>query len=80
MYRRFFRGLRYIGPCRCGFGPHAFYEDVRGRIYHVSELYPRYYPEFYKEEDIKRELEALREEKRWIEEKIKELEKRIKKE
>lgn len=25
-------GYTYIGPCRCGTGPHAFYQDRSGRI------------------------------------------------
>ncbi len=29
---------RYLGPCRCGFGPHAFYRDPSGRIVHASQL------------------------------------------
>ncbi len=30
---------RYIGPCRCGFGPHAFYEDTEtGKIVHAWEI------------------------------------------
>ncbi|KUK01837.1 MAG: hypothetical protein XD44_0094 [Methanobacteriaceae archaeon 41_258] len=37
------RRFRYVGPCKCGFGSHAYYENVRGRIYHVSEIYPYYF-------------------------------------
>ena len=29
---------RYIGPCRCGFGPRAFYIDEEGKIIHASQI------------------------------------------
>ncbi len=30
---------RYIGPCRCGLGPHAFYEDTEtGEIKHAWQI------------------------------------------
>jgi len=85
--------FRYVGPCRCGFGPHAYYEDVKGRIYHVSEICPYYsmgygkggfkpeyagYPYYLRYRKDERELEILKEEKEWIERRIKELEKKIK--
>ncbi|MCA1902241.1 MAG: hypothetical protein LDL53_08510 [Candidatus Hydrogenedens sp.] len=28
----------YIGPCRCGRGPHAFYRNSRGNILHASKV------------------------------------------
>ncbi|MGC8738895.1 MAG: hypothetical protein ACP5UA_09650 [Candidatus Hydrogenedens sp.] len=28
----------YIGPCRCGRGPHAFYRSSRGNILHASKV------------------------------------------
>lgn len=27
-------GYTYVGPCRCGFGPHAFYRDSSGKLVH----------------------------------------------
>ncbi len=30
--------LTYIGPCRCGWGPHAYYRDQEGRIIHASRV------------------------------------------
>lgn len=30
------KGLTYIGPCRCGFGPHAYYRTADGRIVHAA--------------------------------------------
>jgi hypothetical protein len=32
------KGYYYIGPCRCGFGPHAYYQTPDGRILHASQL------------------------------------------
>lgn len=29
---------KYIGPCRCGFGPRAFYMDEKGNIFHASQI------------------------------------------
>lgn len=31
-------GMRYVGPCRCGRGPHAFYRNAKGNLVHVSEI------------------------------------------
>jgi hypothetical protein len=28
----------YVGPCRCGFGPHAYYRTADGRIVHSAAL------------------------------------------
>jgi len=30
--------MRYVGPCRCGRGPHAFYRNAKGNLVHVSEI------------------------------------------
>lgn len=30
--------LTYIGPCRCGWGPHAYYRDQEGRIIHACQV------------------------------------------
>jgi len=30
--------LKYIGPCRCGRGPHAFYRNAKGEWVHTSEI------------------------------------------
>lgn len=32
-------GYRYVGYCRCGFGPNAFYQDASGNIVHASQLF-----------------------------------------
>ncbi len=31
-------GVAYIGPCRCGFGPHAYYRTAEGAIVHASSV------------------------------------------
>ncbi|MGQ9640035.1 MAG: DUF5320 domain-containing protein [Candidatus Bathyarchaeia archaeon] len=75
-------GYYYLGPCRCGFGPHAYYKTADGRILHASQipftalqaatLPPRLEPE----EEIrllKEEAKNLQDELRRIEERLKEL-------
>lgn len=32
-------GYTYAGPCRCGFGPHAFYRDSSGRLVHSGVVW-----------------------------------------
>jgi len=73
-------GYTYIGPCRCGTGPHAFYQDPSGRIVHGWELYRWVVPPTPTKEDLKAELEALKGEKKELEKRIEEIEKQIKEE
>jgi len=68
-------GYTYIGPCRCGMGPHAFYLDESGRIVHAWQLYRLPTPT---KEDLKAEIEALKKEKSQLEKQIEELEKKLK--
>lgn len=74
-------GYRYIGPCWCGWGPNAFYQDESGRIVHASQLFhwggPAVAPTT-SQNDLKAELEALKEEKEDLEKRIAQLEKLIK--
>lgn len=67
----------YLGPCRCGFGPHAFYRDKKaGRI---SRGFPYHFwqkPET-SEENLKDELEYLRRKKEELEERISEIEEKL---
>lgn len=72
-------GYTYIGPCRCGTGPHAFYQDQSGRIVNAWQLYRSGIPPVLAREDLKAELEALKEEKAQIEKRIAALEKEIEK-
>ena len=32
-------GYRYVGSCRCGFGPNAYYQDSAGRIVPAAALF-----------------------------------------
>lgn len=71
------RGYTYIGPCRCGTGPHAFYQDEQGRIIPAHQLYWHYPVYRPSKDDLKAELEALKQAKTEIEKQIQELEKEI---
>ena len=59
-------GYTYVGPCRCGWGPHAYYTDEKGRLVHASELFGGF--------GIKREIELLKRERDAIDARIRELE------
>jgi len=61
------KGTVYVGPCRCGFGPHAYYRTADGRIVHASMLsFPQRAPLATEEErqqgqdELQAELEHLR--------------------
>ena len=68
----------YLGPCRCGFGPHAFHEMHDGRIAHVSQLYhSQEQTKLNREEEVKQlklQAIAIREELKFIEKRLTELE------
>ncbi len=69
------RGYRYVGPCRCGFGPNAFYQDSQGRIVHASQVFsspPATPLEWSEEETIEEKIERLREQVEELAEKIRE--------
>lgn len=77
-------GHYYLGPCRCGFGPHAFYRTSDGRIVRASQLFhpiagpAAIFPPMKPEEEAKlleEEAKALREELSRVEERLKELKK-----
>ncbi|MEM0343729.1 MAG: hypothetical protein QXU73_05730 [Thermoplasmata archaeon] len=62
------KGLVYVGPCRCGHGPHAYYRTADGRIVRASTLpFPgqaSVAPERngeLSEDELKAELQRLRE-------------------
>jgi len=72
-------GYTYIGPCRCGMGPHAYYQDPSGRIVHAWHLYRGGIPPFsLTPEELKTELATLKNEKELLEKRIEELEKQLK--
>jgi len=75
-------GYRYVGPCRCGWGPNAFYQDASGRIVPTWDVYrwrgaagsaPA-------RKVLKEEFEALKAQKEDLERRLAELEKRLKEE
>lgn len=74
------QGYTYVGPCRCGFGPRAFYVDSQGRLLHASQVWgwggwapwvPGYVPG-------QNEAESLKAEKATLENRLKEIEDRLK--
>ncbi|MBS7288453.1 MAG: hypothetical protein KIH01_06835 [Candidatus Freyarchaeota archaeon] len=56
------QGYRYVGSCRCGFGPNAFYQDPQGRI-DVSQLFwaPPSKPVKTEDESVELKISSLRE-------------------
>lgn len=51
--------FEYIGPCRCGFGPNAFYRDKKsGRIIHWHDLWRQGIYQAKEENDVKQEETA----------------------
>jgi len=58
------KDVTYIGPCRCGYGPHAHYRTADGRIVHASSLpYEKDVTPSepgQEHEDLQAELERLR--------------------
>jgi len=70
-------GYTYVGPCRCGLGPHAYYQDASGRIVPASAAFrgatwapPAPTP-------TATELEQLRAEKAELERRLNELERKL---
>ncbi|MGQ9801699.1 MAG: hypothetical protein ACUVRL_08560 [Candidatus Saccharicenans sp.] len=67
----------YLGPCRCGFGPDAYYRDKKtGRIFRGVPYHFWKGPET-SEESLKDELEFLRREKEELEKRISEIEEKL---
>ncbi len=71
-------GHTYIGPCRCGFGPDAFYRDKSGKIVHASQLFHWSIPPTTSTESLEAEVNQLKVEKEELEKRIKELEDQLK--
>jgi hypothetical protein len=71
-------GYTYIGPCRCGFGPDAFYRDKSGGVIHASQVYHRGIPATPTKDDFEAEVDQLRAEKAELEKRIKEIEEHLK--
>ncbi|NMG83064.1 MAG: hypothetical protein GIS02_02525 [Methanosarcinales archaeon] len=69
-------GYEYIGPCRCGGGPHAYYQAPGGPVVHASQIFAPVQgftpvPGFTKEDERK----MLEEELAQIKKRLEELEK-----
>ena len=69
-------GYRYVGPCRCGFGPHAYYLGESGRPIHARHV--AHFPwQEMPYQSVVSELEQLRREKAKLEARLGEIEKRL---
>ena len=62
-------GYAYLGPCRCGRGPDAYYRTPDGRIVHASQMF----------QESVQTPEQLRAEKEMLERRLKEIEEKIEK-
>jgi len=71
-------GFTYIGPCKCGFGPDAFYRDKSGRIIHASQFFHWGIPPTTSTKSIEAEVNQLKVEKEELEKRIKEIEDQFK--
>lgn len=70
----------YVGPCRCGLGPHAYYRDRKtGNIVPPTVVYG-YETSENPEIELSNRLKYLEEEKKYLEEEIKKLKESLKKE
>ncbi|WP_292461106.1 hypothetical protein [Methanothermococcus sp.] len=72
----------YVGTCRCGLGPHAYYRDRRtGSIIPAAAMYGYDAPTaVVPETELSDRLRYLEEEKRYLEEEIAKLKESLKKE
>jgi len=70
-------GYTYLGPCRCGFGPDAFYRDKSGRIVHAVQVRRRGIPTIPAAEGFEAEVGQLVAEKADLEKRIREIEKHL---
>ncbi|MGQ9706945.1 MAG: hypothetical protein ACUVWP_08130 [bacterium] len=71
-------GYRYVGSCRCGFGPHAYYETPEGRVVSPFEVYSGFYRGGSIKENLEAEKKYIEDEVKYLEERLKELEERLK--
>jgi len=70
----------FIGPCRWGRGPFTFHRYPTGRMVHSWGVYRWGIPTSFIEEDLRAELDALKQEKTMLETRIEEIEKLLKEE
>ena len=71
-------GYTYMGRCRCGHGPHAFYRGPGGNYVHAHGVPWWTTPTTSSEVDLKAELDQLKEEKSYLEKRIQSLETQLK--
>ncbi len=71
------KGYIYIGPCRCGFGPNAFYLTPTGQIIHAWQLAGLAFPRFFPWTAPISERNLLETEKKMLEEELKYIEERL---
>lgn len=72
-------GYTYVGPCRCGFGPHAFYQDASGRIVPAAAVFSGLAspPPVTTPQPTWAEIDELKAEKEEIERRLRDLEARL---
>lgn len=70
------KGAVYVGPCRCGSGPHAYYRLSDDRIVHAMPTMPA---TPVPPEDAASELERLRSENEELGRRVKDLEQKLEK-
>ncbi len=76
----------YLGPCRCGFGPNAFWQEKKtGHIFRGLLPYGAWFEAIYSgssreisADELKAELDWLKKEKENLERKIQEVEESLK--
>ena len=69
-------GYRYVGSCRCGFGPNAYYQDSEGRVVPGAGLFTG--AVWTAPTRVPSEMEQLRAEKADLERRLRDLEERLK--
>lgn len=60
---------KYIGPCRCGLGPHAYYLDENGNLIHGWEIFDRDF-EGDRKKYLMERIKYLEEEKKRLEKEL----------
>jgi hypothetical protein len=71
-------GYRYLGPCRCGYGPHAYYETPEGRVVSPYEMFHPKYNAPQTKEDLEMEKRYIEDEIKYFQERLNEIEERLK--
>lgn len=71
------QGYTYIGPCRCGAGPDAYYQDASGRILHASQVLAMNPDIPISKSATSPEVEKLKQEKAVLEKRVHEFESQL---